>query len=215
MSTRALMQERELTLPSCSVCFIVFLCDIEIATRFEISPFLLFSELDVELPSSDTLWNARSAHEWLALIVAPIHPAPISFLEAVQVLLSPSPPAPYDRGFLLLSELSKLSSFPLLILSRSLSFLQAKTEESIRQEDPFKSLRELSSASNLSTILSHSLLSPPSASLLLQSEGSVLLLMDESIKLEKSSLGSAREGRRCEGCLAESTEAAERSGLKG
>ncbi|ORY79777.1 hypothetical protein BCR35DRAFT_352677 [Leucosporidium creatinivorum] len=122
------------------VSFIVFLTDIEMATRFETPPFLSFSELTIDLPSSDTLWNARSGHEWLALIVAPIHPAPISFLEAVQVLLSPTDPAPHDRAALLLSELRKLSSFPLLILSRSLSFLQAKTEEAIRQEDPFKTL---------------------------------------------------------------------------
>lgn len=75
-------------------------------------------------------------------MVSPLNPTPVSFLEAVRVLLSPTEPAPFDSGGILLAELGRLSSFPLLILSRTLSFLQAKTEEAIKQADPFRSMRE-------------------------------------------------------------------------
>ncbi|ORY79776.1 hypothetical protein BCR35DRAFT_304607 [Leucosporidium creatinivorum] len=122
------------------VSFIVFLTDIETATRFETSPFLPFSELALDLPSSDALWNAGSAQEWLNLMVSPLNPTPVSFLEAVRVLLSPTEPMPFESGGILLAELGRLSSFPLLILSRTLSFLQAKTEEAIKQADPFRTL---------------------------------------------------------------------------
>lgn len=41
---------------------------------------------------------------------------------------------------MILETLSRLSSFPLVILSRTLSFLQMKTEEAITQVDPFRTL---------------------------------------------------------------------------
>jgi hypothetical protein len=41
-----------------------------------------------------------------------------------------------------LAELSRLSSFPLLILSRMLSYMEKKCEEALQQVDPFKPLRK-------------------------------------------------------------------------
>ena len=60
--------------------------------------------------------------------------------DAIRALLSPNEPFPFSGDGILLDNLSRLSSFPLVILLRTLSFLQLKTEEAIAQIDPFRSL---------------------------------------------------------------------------
>lgn len=52
-------------------------------------------------------------------------------------------PEPLSEQAALLHDLGRLSPFPLLILSRTLSFLEKKTEEALAQIDPFKNLRAL------------------------------------------------------------------------
>lgn len=122
----------------CRVAFIVLLADLETATHFDTSPLLPFSELVIDLPSSDSLWQAKTASAWLALRLAPSTPQSIPFLDAIRALLSPTKPEPYTTDGILLAELPRLPPFPLLILSRTLSFLQKKTEEAIAQVDPFR-----------------------------------------------------------------------------
>ncbi|KAM0748180.1 hypothetical protein T439DRAFT_328165 [Meredithblackwellia eburnea MCA 4105] len=122
------------------VAFIVYLSDLETATNFETAPLLPFAELGIDLPASDTLWNASSAQDWLNKYLSPSATPPVAFLDAIRALLSPNAPAPFSTDGIILSKLALLSSFPLVILSRTLSFLQMKTEETIKQIDPFRSL---------------------------------------------------------------------------
>ncbi|SGY77308.1 BQ5605_C005g03600 [Microbotryum silenes-dioicae] len=120
------------------VTFSCFLCDLETATSFSCAPLLPFSELDSNLPSRDKIWNAQNAIAWRD---AQQEPAPtINFLQAIRALIAPSEPSPCSPEGRLLADLKHLSSFPLLILSRTLSFLQHKTEEAMKQVDPFRSL---------------------------------------------------------------------------
>ncbi|SCV69566.1 BQ2448_2586 [Microbotryum intermedium] len=120
------------------VTFICFLCDLETATSFSCAPLLPFSELDIDLPSRDQLWNAKDAIVWRD---AQQLPAPrVNFLQAIRALIAPTEPSPSSRDGHLLADLRHLSSFPLLVLSRTLSFLQHKTEEAMKQVDPFRSL---------------------------------------------------------------------------
>ncbi|KAI5479046.1 zinc finger, C2H2-type transcription factor [Pseudohyphozyma bogoriensis] len=122
------------------VAFIVFLADLETATKFDAAPLYPFSELCIDLPAHDKLWNAKSADEWLRLRLLDTTPRPVPFLDAIRALLSPEPPSPFSNDGILISELARLSSLPLLILTRTLSFLQMKTEEAIKVHDPFKTL---------------------------------------------------------------------------
>lgn len=124
------------------VSFIVHLLDLEDASSFEIAPLLPFAQLDIELPSRDELWKAKTAQEWQAIHrrTVQINPPP-NFLAAIRALLAINDPgfdafdSPEGRT---LQQLISLDSFALLILSRTLSFLEAKTTETIKQSEPFR-----------------------------------------------------------------------------
>ncbi|KWU45571.1 hypothetical protein RHOSPDRAFT_32876 [Rhodotorula sp. JG-1b] len=122
------------------VNFIVFLADLEYATATNSAQLLSLSDMDLDLPSVDRAWNSQSAEEWLEHLLSPFAPPPLPFLAALRALMSRTEPArdPFSDQAVLLAELSRISSFPLLILSRTLSFLEQKTEEAIDQMDPFK-----------------------------------------------------------------------------
>lgn len=129
-----------LTLLHYRVTFIVFLADLETATHFSTAPLLPFSDLDIDLPSNDQVWNATDALSWSHAMNSSRNPTSISYLSSIRALLSRTTPELFSPDGLILAELTRLSSFPLLILSRTLSFLQMKTEESIVQMDPFREL---------------------------------------------------------------------------
>jgi Fungal specific transcription factor domain len=118
------------------VAFITYLLDLEVATQFHTLPLLTFAEFNVELPASDALWNADSAATWLRLMISSPQ-QPLSFFAAVQALLAPYP-APSSQISKILAQIQQLSSFPSVILSRTLSFQQAKVESAMRQYDPFQ-----------------------------------------------------------------------------
>ncbi|GAA6020590.1 hypothetical protein JCM10207_008678 [Rhodosporidiobolus poonsookiae] len=122
------------------VTFIVFLTDLENAVAAQSSQHLALSDMDLDLPASDRMWNAESALEWHKAGLSDFVPPPISFLAAIRALMAKQEPEPFSPQGLLLAELGSLSSFPLLILSRTLSFLEKKTEEALAQVDPFKNL---------------------------------------------------------------------------
>ncbi|BGP51752.1 hypothetical protein JCM10450v2_007702 [Rhodotorula kratochvilovae] len=122
------------------VAFIVFLIDLEHAAATETPQLLALSDLDLDLPASERAWKAENAAEWLDRSTSPLYPETISFLAAIRALLSTTPPEPFSAAGVLLAELGRLSSFPLLILSRTLSYLERKTQEALAQIDPFKSL---------------------------------------------------------------------------
>ncbi|GAA6034728.1 hypothetical protein JCM8097_001141 [Rhodosporidiobolus ruineniae] len=124
------------------VTFIVFLTDLENAIATNSSQHLALSDMDLDLPASDRLWNAKTAAEWQERSISTLAPAPMSFLAAVRALMAPGAtgPDPFSEQGILLAELGRLSSFPLLILSRTLSFLEKKTEEALAERDPFKGL---------------------------------------------------------------------------
>ncbi|KIM83662.1 hypothetical protein PILCRDRAFT_819307 [Piloderma croceum F 1598] len=120
------------------VAFITYLLDLEVATQFHAPPLLTFAEFNVDLPASDALWNADSAATWLRLMTSSPQQS-LSFFAAVQALLAPSYPAPSSQVSKTLAQVQQLSSFPSVILSRTLSFQQAKVESAMRQYDPFQS----------------------------------------------------------------------------
>ncbi|GAA5985699.1 hypothetical protein JCM10908_007078 [Rhodotorula pacifica] len=122
------------------VNFIVFLADLEYATATKSAQLLSLSDMDLDLPAVDRAWNSQTAGEWLEHMLSPFAPPPMSFLAALRALMSRTEPPrdPFSDQAVLLAELSRISSFPLLILSRTLSFLEKKTEEAIEQMDPFK-----------------------------------------------------------------------------
>ncbi|BGP20208.1 hypothetical protein JCM10213_005937 [Rhodosporidiobolus nylandii] len=122
------------------VTFIVFLADLEHAMATQTAQHLSLSDMDLDLPSSDRLWGAKSAAEWYAQAKSCLVHTPISFLAAIRALMARATPDPFSAQGVLLVELGRLSSFPLLILSRTLSFLERKTEEALAQIDPFKNL---------------------------------------------------------------------------
>ncbi|KAL8293014.1 hypothetical protein RQP46_000708 [Phenoliferia psychrophenolica] len=122
------------------VAFIVYLADLETATHTSAPPLLPFAELALELPASDNLWNATSSLDWLHKSLSAPASSGVKFLDAIRALIAPTPPSPFSADGILLTKLSSLSTFPLLVLSRTLSFLQMKTEEAIRQVDPFRAL---------------------------------------------------------------------------
>lgn len=109
---------------------------------FGLPPFFAFSDIDIDLPMSEALWNANSASEWLLLITSPTESAPVNFVAATQALMLTYEPQPHDKHGTVLSELARLDQFPLVILSRCLSFLQQKTEEALARFDPFQLLCE-------------------------------------------------------------------------
>jgi Fungal specific transcription factor domain len=115
------------------VAFITYLLDLEVATQFHRPPLLTFAEFNVELPASDALWNADSTAMWLRLMTSSL-----SFFAAVSALLAPPYPAPSSQISKTLAQIQQLSSFPSVILSRTLSFQQAKVESAMRQYDPFQ-----------------------------------------------------------------------------
>ncbi|GAA5958331.1 hypothetical protein JCM3765_004795 [Sporobolomyces pararoseus] len=121
------------------VTFIVFLTDLEHSIATGAPQFVQLSDMDLDLPSSETAWAAGSAAEWHAHSAASnLHPS-MSFLSAVRALLAQNP-EPFSEHSIVLAELSRLSSFPLLILSRMLSYMEKKCEEALQQVDPFKPL---------------------------------------------------------------------------
>ncbi|GAA5965937.1 hypothetical protein JCM21900_005703 [Sporobolomyces salmonicolor] len=122
------------------VAFIVFLTDLEHSIATDTSQLLLLSDMQLDLPSSDAVWSASTSPEWAHQMRSPREPPPIPFLTAIRALLAPRPPDPFSQQGIVLAELSRLSSFPLLILSRTLSFLERKTEEALQQVDPFHPL---------------------------------------------------------------------------
>jgi hypothetical protein len=119
------------------------LADLEYATATNSAQLLSLSDMDLDLPSVDRAWNSQSAEEWLEHLLSPFAPPPLPFLATLRALMSRTEPArdPFSDQAVLLAELSRISSFPLLILSRTLSFLEQKTEEAIDQMDPFKTFR--------------------------------------------------------------------------
>ncbi|GAA5830003.1 hypothetical protein JCM11251_006841 [Rhodosporidiobolus azoricus] len=122
------------------VTFIVFLTDLEHSIASSSAQHLCLSDMDLSLPSSDRLWTASSPTEFQARALSALVPPPISFLSAIRALMARQSPEPFSEQGVLLAELGRLSSFPLLILSRTLSFLERKTEEALAQIDPFKNL---------------------------------------------------------------------------
>jgi hypothetical protein len=121
------------------VAFIVFLADLEIALALSVSPLLESSSMTFDLPSPDHLWSAPSSTAWLKLMTTSRPKPPIPFLSAVHALIS-STCEPFSQGATMLTDIAGLTSFPLLILTRTLSFLQVKTEEVLASMDPFKNL---------------------------------------------------------------------------
>lgn len=120
--------------------FTVLLCDIEMALQFQATPLFPFSTLSIDLPASDLLWNAESASAWLTLFLSSSTSRPLPFLDALRVLVLPTPPHPYSNDGIVLSEIERLSTFPLLVLSRTLSYLEKKTEEDGKERDPVRDL---------------------------------------------------------------------------
>lgn len=122
------------------VAAITYLLDLEFATYFKVEPKLAFSELDIGLPSAEVLWKANTPAEWQHVQASPIIPPNIHFLTAVRALLAIDHSNPFSADNLLLSELGRLDAFPLLILTRTLTFLQAKAEDALAKADPFRSM---------------------------------------------------------------------------
>ncbi|GAA5906097.1 uncharacterized protein JCM6883_002549 [Sporobolomyces salmoneus] len=121
------------------VTFIVFLLDLEHSIATGAPQFVQLSDMDLALPCSEFAWSAETSKEWQARShLCTSHPA-MSFLSAVRALLAQSP-APFSEHSIVLAELSRLSSFPLLILARMLSYMEKKCEEALQQVDPFKPL---------------------------------------------------------------------------
>ncbi|GAA5863556.1 hypothetical protein JCM8547_007284 [Rhodosporidiobolus lusitaniae] len=122
------------------VCFIVFLTDLEHSTATKTAQHLSLSDMDLDLPSSDRLWESSDAITWQARATSGLNPPRVAFLTAIRALMAREVPSPFSEEGVLLAELGRLSSFPLLILSRTLSFLERKTEEALAQIDPFRNL---------------------------------------------------------------------------
>lgn len=122
------------------VCFIIFLVDLEHAAATNSPQLLSLSDLNIDLPASERAWKAENAVEWLDRSSSALYPRAIPFLAAVRALLSPTPPDPFSAAGVLIAELGRLSSFPLLVLSRTLSYLERKTQEALALVDPFKNL---------------------------------------------------------------------------
>ncbi|GAA6010603.1 hypothetical protein JCM11491_002991 [Sporobolomyces phaffii] len=121
------------------VTFIVFLTDLEHSIATGAPQFVQLSDMDLDLPASEFAWSAENATEWhIRSPSCRSHP-PVSFLAAVRALLAQNV-EPFSEHSIVLAELSRLSSFPLLILSRMLSYMDKKCEEALRQVDPFKPL---------------------------------------------------------------------------
>ncbi|GAA5982870.1 hypothetical protein JCM11641_002611 [Rhodosporidiobolus odoratus] len=124
------------------VTFIVFLTDLEHSIATSSAQHLSLSDMNLDLPASESLWSSSTSAEWQerAISASALAPTPISFLTAIRALMAREAPDPFSAQGLLLTELGRLSSFPLLILSRTLSFLERKTEEALAQIDPLKGL---------------------------------------------------------------------------
>lgn len=120
------------------VAFIVYLLDLEFATHFKTPPLLAFTELDITLPSAEAMWKAKDAHAWQEARRSPNLAPTVDFLPAVRALLAHETCSPFSPEGLLLADLGRLDGFPLLILTRGLSFLHMKTEEACAAADPFR-----------------------------------------------------------------------------
>ncbi|GEM11000.1 zinc finger, C2H2-type transcription factor [Rhodotorula toruloides] len=121
------------------VAFIVFLADLEHAAATKTNQLLSLSDLDIDLPAAERAWSAKTAEEWrrhhIMFALAPTEP----FISVIRALLNHKNDDPFSESALLIADLGRLSSFPFLILSRTLSYLEKKTEEALEQVDPFKS----------------------------------------------------------------------------
>ncbi|KAI5476303.1 zinc finger, C2H2-type transcription factor [Pseudohyphozyma bogoriensis] len=106
--------------------------------RRSTEPLTLFSDIAMDLPVRDCLWNAPTAQDWLTTYLSPFTPKPVKFLDAIHALLLPSPPPPYSSAGLLLGDLGNLSTLSHLILSRALVYLEGKARRRKAEEDPFK-----------------------------------------------------------------------------
>lgn len=122
------------------VAFIVYLLDVELASHYKTPPVLSFSELDIDLPSAECLWKARDAQEFQRIKSSPVLRPPTHFLSAIRALMASATCSPFSEDGTILNELPALDPLSLLILSRTLSFLQVKAEETIAQSDPFRSM---------------------------------------------------------------------------
>jgi len=131
----------DIAFASFSVAFIVFLTDLEYSVATGSAQFVMLSDMDLDLPASEFVWSAENAFEWHTRSLSCSNHPPLSFLAAVRALMAPQP-EPFSEHALILAELSLLSSFPLLILSRMLSYTEKKCEEALQQTDPFRHLRE-------------------------------------------------------------------------
>lgn len=123
------------------VAFIVFLTDLEHAAATKTNQLLSLSDLDIDLPAAERAWSAKTADEWRRHVLFALSPT-APFLSVIRALLNNKNDDPFSESALLIADLGRLSSFPLLILSRTLSYLEKKTEEALEQVDPFKSFRE-------------------------------------------------------------------------
>ncbi|KAI5480120.1 zinc finger, C2H2-type transcription factor [Pseudohyphozyma bogoriensis] len=129
------------------VTFSIFLADLEstIFSPTPSAPLITLSSLSIPLPSSDALWNSPTALSWLKLYL--ISPPPIPFLETINALLEDNTPSSRSPSGVLLGQLATAGSFPLLILSRTLKYLEESLEAGQLFErgtslDALKSLEE-------------------------------------------------------------------------
>ncbi|KAI5477366.1 zinc finger, C2H2-type transcription factor [Pseudohyphozyma bogoriensis] len=116
------------------VAFTIFLADLEttIFGTIPSQPLLSLSSLSIDLPASDILWNAPDAKTWLAAYHASSTPRPVPFLSAIHALLEEGTPSSWSPKGIILNELPRMSTFPLLVLSRAMCFLEKKKEMEIR-----------------------------------------------------------------------------------
>ncbi|GAA6060700.1 hypothetical protein JCM10212_005082 [Sporobolomyces blumeae] len=119
------------------VAFITFLTDLEHSVATKSPQCLSLNDMDLDLPASEFAWSADSATEWHNRHFTCRMQPPISFLAAIRALMAADAPA-FSPESMLIADLSSLSSFPLLILSRMMSYLERKAEEALQQVDPFQ-----------------------------------------------------------------------------
>ncbi|KAM0750142.1 hypothetical protein T439DRAFT_356791 [Meredithblackwellia eburnea MCA 4105] len=113
------------------ISFMVYLLDLTMSNTFEASPMLATSELPINLPSSEALWNAPTAQAWHNLLFLPqLSTPPPNFLRVIDLLLTPktgssgsSTTANRDRE-LILSQLPSLAPIALTILRETLTRME-------------------------------------------------------------------------------------------
>ncbi|BGP17389.1 hypothetical protein JCM10213_002872 [Rhodosporidiobolus nylandii] len=118
------------------VAFLCYLVDIQTGASFGEGERLLSHShpalADLPLPAPDALWNASSATEWRDLMQRATPSTVVSFRDALNALLSRSPPKHTSPAARILSTLSFHSSFTLTILSQTLASLSNQIAASQR-----------------------------------------------------------------------------------